>query len=193
MEDDQNWYKAELYGCEGFVPKNYIKIKPHPWYAGRISRHLAEELLLKRKYLGAFLIRESESAPGEFSVSVNAAAPPPSPRFPAMGHGASSPPSAGRGAPKKSQAGSYGAGSKLRAHSLREQPARSITQGTHPVPQHPGAAGPRIFGIGNQGCKEVCQQAEPAPGGSRPIAAPSLPRARVQEPAPGQPGTFSRC
>uniref|UniRef100_A0A8D0KRB8 SH3 domain-containing protein n=1 Tax=Strix occidentalis caurina TaxID=311401 RepID=A0A8D0KRB8_STROC len=30
MEDDQNWYKAELYGCEGFVPKNYIKVKPHP-------------------------------------------------------------------------------------------------------------------------------------------------------------------
>uniref|UniRef100_A0A8B9TB49 GRB2-related adapter protein n=1 Tax=Anas platyrhynchos TaxID=8839 RepID=A0A8B9TB49_ANAPL len=60
MEDDQNWYKAELYGCEGFVVLR----------AG-ISRHLAEELLLKRKYLGAFLIRESESAPGEFSVSVN--------------------------------------------------------------------------------------------------------------------------
>nr|XP_009668688.1 PREDICTED: tyrosine-protein kinase Lck-like [Struthio camelus australis] len=70
MEDDQNWYKAELYGSEGFVPKNYIKVKPHPWYAGRISRHLAEELLLKRKHLGAFLIRESESAPGEFSISV---------------------------------------------------------------------------------------------------------------------------
>lgn len=30
MEDDQNWYKAELYGREGFVPKNYIKVKPHP-------------------------------------------------------------------------------------------------------------------------------------------------------------------
>ncbi|KAM6121640.1 GRB2-related adapter protein isoform 1-T1 [Phoenicopterus ruber ruber] len=71
MEDDQNWYKAELYGCEGFVPKNYIKVKPHPWYAGRISRHLAEERLLKRKHLGAFLIRDSESAPGEFSISVN--------------------------------------------------------------------------------------------------------------------------
>ncbi|NXJ06169.1 GRAP protein, partial [Odontophorus gujanensis] len=41
------------------------------WYAGRISRHMAEELLLKRKYVGAFLIRESESAPGEFSISVN--------------------------------------------------------------------------------------------------------------------------
>ncbi|XP_006024093.1 GRB2-related adapter protein [Alligator sinensis] len=71
MEDDQNWYKAELYGSEGFVPKNYIKVKPHPWYAGRISRHLAEEMLLKRKHLGAFLIRESESAPGDFSISVN--------------------------------------------------------------------------------------------------------------------------
>ncbi|KGL96163.1 GRB2-related adapter protein [Charadrius vociferus] len=44
---------------------------PRRWYAGRISRHLAEEQLLKRKHLGAFLIRDSESSPGEFSVSVN--------------------------------------------------------------------------------------------------------------------------
>ncbi|NXS66257.1 GRAP protein, partial [Pandion haliaetus] len=41
------------------------------WYVGRISRHLAEERLLKRKHLGAFLIRDSESTPGEFSISVN--------------------------------------------------------------------------------------------------------------------------
>ena len=40
------------------------------WYAGRISRQLAEERLLKVKHLGAFLIRDSESAPGEFSISV---------------------------------------------------------------------------------------------------------------------------
>ncbi|NXD13912.1 GRAP protein, partial [Nothocercus nigrocapillus] len=44
---------------------------PHSWYVGRISRQAAEELLLQRKHLGAFLIRESESAPGEFSISVN--------------------------------------------------------------------------------------------------------------------------
>ncbi|NXJ92305.1 GRAP protein, partial [Corythaixoides concolor] len=44
---------------------------PHRWYAGRISRHLAEERLLRRKHLGAFLIRDSESTPGEFSISVN--------------------------------------------------------------------------------------------------------------------------
>lgn len=30
MEDDQNWYKAELRGAEGFIPKNYIRVKPHP-------------------------------------------------------------------------------------------------------------------------------------------------------------------
>ncbi|NXT19092.1 GRAP protein, partial [Syrrhaptes paradoxus] len=44
---------------------------PRRWYAGRISRHLAEERLLKCKHLGAFLIRDSESTPGEFSISVN--------------------------------------------------------------------------------------------------------------------------
>ncbi|KAM8798498.1 LOW QUALITY PROTEIN: GRB2-related adapter protein-like [Eudromia elegans] len=30
MEDDQDWYKAELFGAKDFVPKNYIKVKPHP-------------------------------------------------------------------------------------------------------------------------------------------------------------------
>ncbi|NXD82236.1 GRAP protein, partial [Halcyon senegalensis] len=44
---------------------------PRRWYVGRISRHLAEEQLLKRKQLGAFLIRDSESTPGEFSISIN--------------------------------------------------------------------------------------------------------------------------
>ncbi|NWT17969.1 GRAP protein, partial [Vireo altiloquus] len=44
---------------------------PRRWYAGRISRHLAEERLLKRNHLGAFLIRDSESTPGEFSLSVS--------------------------------------------------------------------------------------------------------------------------
>lgn len=43
---------------------------PYRWYSGRISRQLAEEILMKRNHLGAFLIRESESSPGEFSVSV---------------------------------------------------------------------------------------------------------------------------
>ncbi|NXU97401.1 GRAP protein, partial [Cettia cetti] len=44
---------------------------PRRWYAGRISRHRAEERLLQRDHLGAFLIRDSESAPGQFSLSVS--------------------------------------------------------------------------------------------------------------------------
>ncbi|NXI02934.1 GRAP protein, partial [Pachycephala philippinensis] len=44
---------------------------PRRWYAGRISRHLAEERLLKRNHPGAFLVRDSESTPGEFSLSVS--------------------------------------------------------------------------------------------------------------------------
>uniref|UniRef100_A0AAY5KRC7 SH3 domain-containing protein n=1 Tax=Esox lucius TaxID=8010 RepID=A0AAY5KRC7_ESOLU len=30
-ECDQNWYKAELNGKEGFIPKNYIEMKGHPF------------------------------------------------------------------------------------------------------------------------------------------------------------------
>uniref|UniRef100_A0A672LS83 Growth factor receptor-bound protein 2-A n=1 Tax=Sinocyclocheilus grahami TaxID=75366 RepID=A0A672LS83_SINGR len=70
-ECDQNWYKAELNGKDGFIPKNYIEMKAHPWFFGRIPRARAEEILNKQRHDGAFLIRESESAPGDFSLSVN--------------------------------------------------------------------------------------------------------------------------
>ncbi|XP_025946144.1 growth factor receptor-bound protein 2 isoform X2 [Apteryx mantelli] len=69
-ECDQNWYKAELNGKDGFIPKNYIEMKPHPWFFGKIPRAKAEEMLGKQRHDGAFLIRESESAPGDFSLSV---------------------------------------------------------------------------------------------------------------------------
>ena len=29
MDDDRNWYKAELNGKEGYIPANYIDTKPH--------------------------------------------------------------------------------------------------------------------------------------------------------------------
>jgi len=78
MEEDKNWFKAELNGREGFIPANYIKIKPNPWYKGGISRGSSESNLLNRqggRYTqpdGAFLIRLSESSPtrGDFSLSV---------------------------------------------------------------------------------------------------------------------------
>ncbi len=28
MDDDPNWYTAELFG-RGYVPKNYINVRPH--------------------------------------------------------------------------------------------------------------------------------------------------------------------
>ena len=40
------------------------------WYSGRITRKKAEDLLKNQKMNGAFLIRESESTPGDFSLSV---------------------------------------------------------------------------------------------------------------------------
>ncbi|XP_052760233.1 growth factor receptor-bound protein 2-like isoform X4 [Mya arenaria] len=76
-EDDQNWYKAEFNGREGYIPNNYIDLKPHDWFYGRMKRNEAEELLLQKNHNGqfihpdgAFLVRNSESAPGDFSMSV---------------------------------------------------------------------------------------------------------------------------
>nr|XP_036880732.1 growth factor receptor-bound protein 2-like [Manis javanica] len=67
---DWNWYKAELNGKDGFIPKNYVEMKPHPWFFGKIPRAKAEELLGKQRQDGAFLVRESESAPGQLALSV---------------------------------------------------------------------------------------------------------------------------
>lgn len=69
-EEDKHWYKAEQDGKDGLIPKNYIQMKDHQWYHGRITRANAEEILTKQPHNGAFLIRESESTPGDFSLSV---------------------------------------------------------------------------------------------------------------------------
>ena len=45
-------------------------MKPHPWYYGKIKRHEAEYLLLQEPHDGAFLIRDSESTAGDFSLTV---------------------------------------------------------------------------------------------------------------------------
>ncbi|XP_063072164.1 growth factor receptor-bound protein 2-like [Engraulis encrasicolus] len=66
-QDD--WYKAELHGHEGFVPKNYVDMQPPSWFKETVSRNVAEDLLMPRE-VGGFLIRNSQTSPGEFSISV---------------------------------------------------------------------------------------------------------------------------
>ena len=53
----------------GLIPSNYIEMKAHNWYYGRITRADAEKLLAN-KHEGAFVVRVSESSPGDFSLSV---------------------------------------------------------------------------------------------------------------------------
>ncbi|KAK9872189.1 hypothetical protein WA026_016242 [Henosepilachna vigintioctopunctata] len=69
MEVEKSWYLAELNGREGMIPSNYIEMKYHRWYYGKLTRAEAETLLVGDKE-GAFLIRTSISRPGQFSLSI---------------------------------------------------------------------------------------------------------------------------
>lgn len=69
LSTEDDWYKAEIHGQEGFVPKNYIEINFPSWYHAGIARNEAECILLEQD-VGAFLIRASQSAKNEFSISV---------------------------------------------------------------------------------------------------------------------------
>ncbi|XP_023666576.1 GRB2-related adapter protein 2-like isoform X2 [Paramormyrops kingsleyae] len=69
LSSEDHWYKAELHGHEGFVPKNYTERKVPSWFHESASRPAAEELLMSRT-VGSFLIRGSQNSPGDFSISV---------------------------------------------------------------------------------------------------------------------------
>jgi len=68
QKKEENWFKAEQYGKEGLIPKNYVEIKRREWYYGRITRAKAEDMLSRQPHDGAFLVRESTS--GDFAISV---------------------------------------------------------------------------------------------------------------------------
>jgi len=70
-DEDENWYRAELNGQIGYVPKNRVQRTQVRWYMGVVSRNEAERILMARNLPdGSFLVRDSESTPGDFSLSV---------------------------------------------------------------------------------------------------------------------------
>ncbi|XP_072856247.1 GRB2-related adapter protein 2 isoform X2 [Pogona vitticeps] len=69
LSSQENWYKAELRGNEGYVPKNFIEFHIPSWFHEDVSRHKAESML-KDKNVGSFIVRASQNSSGVFSISV---------------------------------------------------------------------------------------------------------------------------
>ena len=67
------WCEAQTKNGQGWVPSNYItpvnSLEKHSWYHGPESRNAAE-YLLSSGINGSFLVRESESSPGQRSISL---------------------------------------------------------------------------------------------------------------------------
>lgn len=100
-ENDPEWWRCKnSRGMVGLVPKNYVmvleerpsvptstsgspsrhiaparsgKFAGRDWYYGSVTRHQAECILNERGEEGDFLIRDSESSPSDFSISMKAA------------------------------------------------------------------------------------------------------------------------
>ncbi|XP_076364807.1 tyrosine-protein kinase Src42A-like [Tachypleus tridentatus] len=70
------WFsRSRANKLEGYIPSNYVaklkSIEAEPWYFGKIKRTEAEQmLLLPENERGAFLVRDSESRHGDYSLSV---------------------------------------------------------------------------------------------------------------------------
>ncbi|XP_076852595.1 cytoplasmic protein NCK2-like, partial [Brachyhypopomus gauderio] len=100
-ENDPEWWRCcDRHGRVGLVPKNYVTVlgdgpsgggsgggplPPRPaspahtgmfagkdWYYGAVTRHQAECALSERGVDGDFLVRDSESSPSDFSISLKA-------------------------------------------------------------------------------------------------------------------------
>ncbi|TFK06944.1 hepatocyte growth factor [Platysternon megacephalum] len=67
------WSEVCSKNGQGWVPSNYItpvnSLEKHSWYHGPVSRSAAE-YLLSSLINGSFLVRESESSPGQLSISL---------------------------------------------------------------------------------------------------------------------------
>lgn len=72
--DTKEWCEGQARnGSVGWIPTSYVKpvnsLEKHSWYHGTIGRNAAE-YLLSSGINGSFLVRESESSPGQLSISL---------------------------------------------------------------------------------------------------------------------------
>lgn len=74
-DSEPNWWKARnAAGVVGFIPSNYVVkqgLQSEPWFHGKMGRSEAAALLRMAAFSGSFLVRESESKQGEYSLSVS--------------------------------------------------------------------------------------------------------------------------
>ncbi|KAM9842813.1 tyrosine-protein kinase Lck [Aulostomus maculatus] len=75
-KDDPEWFLAEslITGQRGYIPHNFVAmntVETEPWFFKNITRNDAMRLLLAPgNTQGSFLIRQSETTPGSYSLSV---------------------------------------------------------------------------------------------------------------------------
>eukprot|EP00794_Sanderia_malayensis_P010938 gene10938-12099_t len=84
-KDDPDWWKARtLRGETGLIPRNYVReintyldihgsaltLNAREWFHGALSRYDCEKLLWNFGETGEFLLRESESKIGDYSLSL---------------------------------------------------------------------------------------------------------------------------
>jgi predicted Ser/Thr protein kinase len=76
-DEHPDWWLVRMRdGSEGYVPYNFVArldtMESQDWFFGKITRKDAERLLkLPQSPVGAFLIRESETEPGAYVLSVH--------------------------------------------------------------------------------------------------------------------------
>lgn len=75
-KSDESWWLAKhADSSEGYVPSNYVAlqntIESQDWYFGQVTRKEAERTLkCTETKLGSFLVRDSETSPGSYALSV---------------------------------------------------------------------------------------------------------------------------
>ncbi|KAL8179750.1 UNVERIFIED_CONTAM: hypothetical protein K2H54_072310 [Gekko kuhli] len=77
LEDSGEWWRAKALstGREGYIPSNYVarvnSLETEEWFFRGVSRKDAErQLLAPGNVIGSFMIRDSETSKGSYSLSV---------------------------------------------------------------------------------------------------------------------------